>query len=253
VKTTMVTFNVLMTAVTSKTPTDRLCENFSAFVVNSNKVSKTDNSDIVENEQVKEKLGEKNHSTYEVSDVRKSHRKSKRTPFYSTAHLSPGAQVRLSGGEAPASRRALDFSGIPPKYSIPMIQPEQNSSSNIQPSAASGSSNRKDVQPNDDMDIHIVHKCEVCGVGSSSKLKMQRHRRLHRNYEKPKLQFKCNLCSKTFNHFAKFIIHKYNHPKSLKSNDLCNLCKARFENISLHHVEVHINSTTNIKGEEVKI
>merc|ERR1712129_132142 len=240
----MVTLNLVIGSATPEKQADRLCKSFSAILLDPKIPKCPVTSEVVLNDR----LGE-------VQNIRKSHRKSKKSPFYSSEHLKPGSYLRLSGGEAPASRRSLDFSSIPQKYSIPYSPREKSESPSITVNLKSSSVEERTEQ--------IIYKCEICGVASSSEQKMERHRRFHGtsgSSRKTALKsvFKCSLCRKTFNQFAKLIIHKYNHPKSLKSNDLCNLCKARFDDISRHHLEVHINNTNtseeeNEAGEEIVI
>merc|ERR1719334_2646594 len=75
---------------------DRLCNGISSIVLDPRNTSRCD-------------------ATYSESDQRQFRRKSKKSSFYSTDHLRPWEMPRSSGGEAPASRRSLDFSSIPNK------------------------------------------------------------------------------------------------------------------------------------------
>ena len=239
----MVTLNLVIGAKTPEKQVDRMCKNFSSIVLDPKIHKFPVNSEVIQNDRLSE-----------VPDIRKSHRKSKKSPFYSAEHLKPGSSPRLSGGEAPVSRRSLDFSSMPQKYSIPTgKQKERSRSPSVNINLQRSESEISKVEHVE----KIIYKCEVCGVASSSEQKMERHRRLHGTTRKAALKsvFKCSQCRKTFNQFAKLIIHKYNHPKSLKSNDLCNLCKARFDDLYRHHLEVHINNSAeqNEAGEEVVI
>ena len=87
-------------------------------------------------------------------------------------------------------------------------------------------------------------RCEGCGVQSSSTEKLERHQRLFHDSKGAKKDsnalFKCVQCSKGFSGVAKLLIHKYSHSVKLKPGGVCNLCKARFDNIKRHHLEKHI-------------
>eukprot|EP00092_Neocalanus_flemingeri_P015548 GFUD01016830.1.p1 GENE.GFUD01016830.1~~GFUD01016830.1.p1 ORF type:complete len:241 (-),score=27.06 GFUD01016830.1:112-834(-) len=240
----MVTLNLLIGAsskeVTPEKHVDRMSKNFSSIVLDPKIPKICITSDIIHNGRLSD--------TYYVQ---RSHRKCGKNPFYSESHLRPANILRLPGEVSPRSRRALDFSSEPQKCSIPTHGQTQGRARSL--SLKLLASEIRNVETVDVKEKML--KCEMCGVTSSSEHKMERHRKLHQTNRKvpKKTVFKCFQCRKTFNQFAKLIIHKYNHPKSLKSNDLCNLCKARFENLSRHHLEVHINSSGNESEEEVVI
>ena len=223
---------------------DRICNKFSSIVLDSKIARIPRTSELIKNPSLSD----------DGPKIHRSHRKCDKKSFSSEKHTRISSISRLSGEVSPKSRRTLDFSSEPQKYSLPTHGQNQGRSKSLDLNFYSSDSKQSDdVKTVDEVNIF---KCEICGVTSSSEYKMERHRKLHQtNLKVPrKTMFKCVKCRKTFNQFAKLIIHKYNHPKSLKSNDLCNLCKARFEDLSRHHLEVHINgSGAETDTEEVVI
>ena len=89
-----------------------------------------------------------------------------------------------------------------------------------------------------------VLRCDICDIQSSSIRKLERHRRLcHESLQQNKTIFRCVQCKKSFNQFAKLLIHKYSHNR--QGGSVCNLCKERFVNIKGHHQEYHIKPSEN--------
>ena len=89
-----------------------------------------------------------------------------------------------------------------------------------------------------------VLRCDICDIQSSSMRKLERHRRLcHESLQQSKTIFRCVQCKKSFNQFAKLLIHKYSHNR--QGGSVCNLCRERFVNIKGHHQEYHIKPSEN--------
>ena len=86
--------------------------------------------------------------------------------------------------------------------------------------------------------------CDICQVQSSSRNKLDRHRKLcheisSQKSDNQKSRFRCYQCKKSFNQFAKLLIHKYSHNKG-KNGSVCNLCKSRYSDINQHNSERHL-------------
>ena len=97
-------------------------------------------------------------------------------------------------------------------------------------------------------------RCDMCNIQSTSKRKLERHRRLCHETSTNNVassSYRCFQCRKTFNQFAKLLIHKYSHPVSgVKSGNVCNLCRTRFDDIKKHHQETHLSSSSSSQSHD---
>ena len=161
--------------------------------------------------------------------------------------------MRLGAGQARDSKlgtkKTLNLSSTQVKTETKTgnisVQPSHGGGSRAEKSGDQRQSedDRKKAESSPDQRL----KCDGCGVQSSSSRKLERHRRIFHDYKDSQndtskaTMFKCFQCRKSFSGVAKLLIHKYSHTTKLKhGGGVCNLCKARFDDIKRHHLEKHI-------------
>ena len=162
--------------------------------------------------------------------------------------------MRLGPGQARDSKlgtkRTLNFSSTQVKTETQTT----TGNTSVQPSEIRGARAAKsdgqrqsdDDKKKADTPPDQVLRCDGCGVQSSSSRKLERHKRIFHDYKASQndsnksMAFKCFHCRKNFSGVAKLLIHKNSHTAKLKPGGVCNLCKARFDDIKRHHLEKHI-------------
>jgi len=170
--------------------------------------------------------------------------------------LKSGARLRLGLGSADEirtkSRKNLNFcSSSPTRISSTtnsFVRSKTQTLREQNKEKVEQNQSEKAEQRDEKGKMEQILRCEKCDIQSTSKRKLERHRRLchETSTNKPGTSsYRCFQCRKSFNQFAKLLIHKYSHPVSgVKFGNVCNLCRTRFHDIKKHHQEAHISSSS---------
>lgn len=155
----------------------------------------------------------------------------------SPKQLKSGARLRLGDDETSRSRKKINFksNSMKPIASISSRNIDRTDRHN--PSTPANKEKADSMKGEEDKPI-----CDICQVQSSSRKKLERHKKLCHDISNPKSSssYRCYQCKRSFNQFAKLLIHKYSHNKG-RNGSVCNVCKSRYSDINQHNKERHLS------------